>query len=114
MTFEQRLRRILKAKVLRAVAGLRLPAGDGVEGPAPEAEEPPRPAPSVDEREARYRRVLEVSAGASVEEVRLAYRRLCKEYHPDRFAGAGEEKRAAANELLAEINAAYAYLTGKR
>lgn len=46
----------------------------------------------------------------SEEEVRSAYRRLARDTHPDRFAGASEEAVARANELSAAINAAYRVL----
>jgi curved DNA-binding protein CbpA len=46
--------------------------------------------------------VLEISPGASSEEVRAAYHRLAKQWHPDRFPGA--EKTEAENRfrMLAE------------
>jgi curved DNA-binding protein CbpA len=56
--------------------------------------------------------VLELRRGCTPADVARAYRRLCQRYHPDRFAGDAEKSRAA-NELLAAINAAYSYLTGK-
>ena len=46
--------------------------------------------------------VLGVSKDASEEEIKKAYRRLCKEYHPDR--NPGDEKAA---EKMMEINVAY-------
>jgi molecular chaperone DnaJ len=54
--------------------------------------------------------ILEVGRNASRAEIVDAYRRLCKKYHPDRFA-ADPGKVHLANELLAAINAAYDYLT---
>ena len=54
--------------------------------------------------------VLEVDRGASADEVRDAYRRLCRRYHPDFFSH-DEEKALAANELLVEINRAYELLS---
>ena len=46
--------------------------------------------------------VLGVSPGASDEEIKKAYRRLAKQYHPDRNPGDGEAARK-----MQEINAAY-------
>lgn len=49
--------------------------------------------------------VLGVSAGATVEQVRAAYRALARRWHPDRFAPGPE--REWASDHMAEINAAY-------
>ncbi len=48
-------------------------------------------------------RVLGVSRGATEEEVKTAYRKLAKEYHPDRNRGS-----ASAEAKMKEINDAYA------
>ena len=47
-------------------------------------------------------RVLGLEPGASDDEVKAAYRRLAKKYHPDRNPG-----NKAAAEKMNEINAAY-------
>ncbi|MBR7122935.1 MAG: J domain-containing protein [Oscillospiraceae bacterium] len=47
-------------------------------------------------------KVLGVSPGASDEDIKKAYRRLAKQYHPDRNPG-----DAAAAQKMQEINAAY-------
>ena len=49
--------------------------------------------------------VLNVSPGASRDEIRAAYREMARRWHPDRFM-AGPE-RDWANERMADINAAY-------
>lgn len=49
--------------------------------------------------------VLEVMPTATRAEIREAYRRLARRWHPDRFAEGPE--RDWANEKMAEINAAY-------
>lgn len=54
--------------------------------------------------------VLGVSQNATDEEIKAAYRRLVKKYHPDRFAN-DPEKQAAASEKLKQINAAYDMIT---
>ena len=50
-------------------------------------------------------RVLGVNRGASEDEVKSAYRKLAKEYHPDRNGGS-----ASAEAKMKEINHAYAKL----
>lgn len=49
---------------------------------------------------------LELSYGATLPEVKLSYKRLVKQYHPDRFQDPA--KRADATELLKHLNASYA------
>jgi hypothetical protein len=54
--------------------------------------------------------VLEVAEGASVDEVKAAYRAICLRQHPDRLVGAPESVRAAAHAAMAMANAAYEVL----
>lgn len=54
-------------------------------------------------------RILDVSPSASPADIKLAYRRLAKVWHPDRFAE-DTELQAMATAKLAAINQAYAYL----
>lgn len=49
--------------------------------------------------------VLGVQHGASIEQVKAAYRNLAKKYHPDNFSGSPLQN--AANEKMQEINEAY-------
>ena len=49
--------------------------------------------------------ILGVPAGATREEIRAAYRKLARRWHPDRFSPGPE--RDWANEQMAVINAAY-------
>lgn len=56
----------------------------------------------------QYYRVLELPNGASLEEVRGAYKTLMKKYHPDKFQD--PQKRAEATELVKKINGAYTEL----
>lgn len=60
----------------------------------------------------KYSEVLGVSENASMAEVKKAYRKLAKEYHPDKFAAESmpEQYIEFANKKIAEINEAYEYL----
>ena len=51
-------------------------------------------------------KVLGVSADASDEELKKAYRKLALEHHPDRVAKLGDDVRRAAEKKFQEINAA--------
>lgn len=55
--------------------------------------------------EAAYK-VLGITAEATDEEVKVAYRRMALKHHPDRLATLGEDVRKAAEKKFQEINAA--------
>ena len=57
---------------------------------------------------AKHYIVLELPYGAPLPEVRAAYKRMMKKYHPDKFQD--PERRAAATELVKKINEAYSGL----
>lgn len=54
-----------------------------------------------------WHKVLGVTATATMEEIRAAYRRKIAEYHPDKVAGLGAELVAVAEKKSKEINVAY-------
>ena len=56
--------------------------------------------------------VLGIPRTAQEEEIKAAYRRLARRYHPDRFAGDAESAKMA-EEKMKEINEAYDLLTRK-
>ena len=60
--------------------------------------------------------VLDLNSGASVEEIKKAYRRLVSEYHPDKLASKGvpEEFKAFASEKFREIQEAYEIIRKER
>lgn len=60
----------------------------------------------------KYSEVLGVSPDASMTEIKKAYRKLVKEYHPDRLAASGipEDYIKFANEKIRQVNEAYEYL----
>lgn len=55
---------------------------------------------------AEYYANLEVPYGADLETVRAAWKRLLREYHPDRHSQ-NPEKQHLANELVQKLNHAY-------
>lgn len=107
----QRIRNLIASR-LREAAGRRRPrahsASDAAAEPEPESR---RDEPAAPDPRGRALRILELGCDAGATEIRSAYRRLCRRYHPDRFAN-DADKSASANELLAEINRAYEVLTG--
>lgn len=58
---------------------------------------------------ARYYEILELPPNADPAAIKQAYRRLVKDWHPDRFAGQPQAQQAA-EERIKQINTAYAYL----
>lgn len=52
--------------------------------------------------------VLEVPYSAGAEEVKAAFKKLARKYHPDRFADADPVIQELAQGKMAEINQAYA------
>ncbi|MES2947163.1 MAG: DnaJ domain-containing protein [Pseudomonadota bacterium] len=55
-----------------------------------------------------WHEVLNVSASASLDEIRAAYKLHISQYHPDKVATLGDELRALAERKTKEIGAAYA------
>lgn len=64
------------------------------------------------QKEAEYYSDLELKPGASFKEIKSAYRRLVKMYHPDLFQNAPEKKKIA-DEVTRKINEAYNYFEKK-
>jgi hypothetical protein len=62
----------------------------------------------VDEDARRHLAALELSPGASLAEIKQAYRDLARVWHPDRFSDPRLARRA--QERLTQINLAYAWL----
>jgi DnaJ-domain-containing protein 1 len=55
---------------------------------------------------ARYYKVLDLPYGADFEQVKAAYRKLIRRYHPD-LHGQAPQKQKAANELTVQVTQAY-------
>lgn len=81
------------------------PAPGGTAGGDPE----PDPPASRDPRLAGYYANLELPYGAPLTEVRSAWRRLMKQYHPD-LHSRDPAKRQVADELTARLTEAYRQL----
>ena len=88
---------------LRARLGVK--EGPNREGPNRERTRAHRAGPSP--TTARHLHTLELTPGATWEEVRAAYRRAAQLHHPDRAPAEGQ---AAATERMKAINAAYSAL----
>ena len=58
-----------------------------------------------------YYEILGVDKNASADDLKSAYRRLAKKYHPDLFTTASEQEKKDAEEKFKEINHAYDVLS---
>ena len=88
------------------------PAGDG-DGAGRGEREKRRPPEHLGKPDAgSAREVLGVGPDASQDEILTAYRKMARQYHPDRVEGLGPEFKELAERRMKEINAAYAELTG--
>jgi DnaJ like chaperone protein len=59
-----------------------------------------------DEADNAYK-ILEITKAASTDEVKKAYRKMVKKYHPDKLQDLGEEHLKGANEKFQSIQEAY-------
>lgn len=84
------------------------PRSDSGQGRWRDRDESPPHAPRPDPGSVRaWYEVLQVPAYASLDEVKLAYRRRIAEYHPDKTSNLGDELRVLAETKTKEINTAY-------
>ena len=58
-------------------------------------------------------KVLDIEPTAKPDEVRAAYKRKIREYHPDCVSGLGEKLKKMADEESKAINGAYSVLKSK-
>jgi len=69
--------------------------------------------PETENKEDKYsaaRKILGVSQNAKLTEIKKAYRKLAKQYHPDIVAHMGDKFRKAAEHRFRKINEAYEML----
>ncbi|MBW1768127.1 MAG: DnaJ domain-containing protein [Deltaproteobacteria bacterium] len=59
-------------------------------------------------------KVLGLKNGATIEEIKAAYRQLANQYHPDKVMHLGEEFRILAEKRFKDIQKAYQRLTVQR
>ncbi len=55
----------------------------------------------------KYYKILEIQPEATNEEVKKAYRRMARKYHPDMVSHLGDDFKEAANEKFKKVNEAY-------
>ncbi|HET9620727.1 MAG TPA: J domain-containing protein [Kofleriaceae bacterium] len=66
---------------------------------------PPRPG-STEANVLEWYRVLDLEVGADMAQIKTAYRRMMRKYHPDMHAGS-PQKQKAATELSMRVTTAY-------
>lgn len=66
-----------------------------------------------DEVDSSYK-ILEIEKSASDAEVKKAYRKMVKKYHPDKLRGLGEEHLKGAEEKFRQVQRAYEHIQKER
>ncbi len=59
-------------------------------------------------------KILEIDKTVSDDEVKRAYRKMAKKYHPDRLSHLGEEHRDGAEEKFRQVQEAYEHIQKER
>ena len=73
--------------------------------------EPEKSSSSKNSVKSSHLNKLGLSGNPTQEEIKKAFRRLAKEYHPDKLVGVNETIKKIAEEKFREIREAYDYLT---
>jgi hypothetical protein len=60
-----------------------------------------------------YYKVLELSKGAKIDDIKKAYKTLISQYHPDKVSNLGSDLQKLAIKKTQEINEAYQYFKNK-
>ena len=66
-----------------------------------------------DESDSAYK-ILEITKNATDSEIKKAYRKMAKKYHPDKLEGLGEEHKNGAKEKFQNIQTAYEKIKKQR
>jgi len=67
----------------------------------------------IPETDSSYK-ILEIDPASTNEEVKKAYRRMAKKYHPDKVSHLGDEFRKSADEKFKSVNEAYEKIKKER
>jgi DnaJ like chaperone protein len=59
-------------------------------------------------------KILEIDKSATVEEIKKAYRKMAKKYHPDKVIHLGKEHQVGAEEKFRQMQAAYEHIQKER
>ena len=59
-------------------------------------------------------RILEINSTASHQEIKSAYRKMAKKYHPDKVAHLGSEHQKGAEEKFKKVQEAYILIKKRR
>jgi len=59
-------------------------------------------------------KILEINKSATVDEIKAAYRKMAKKYHPDKVLHLGEEHQKGAEEKFRQVQEAYEELQKER
>ncbi|MDX1471633.1 MAG: DnaJ domain-containing protein, partial [Flavobacteriaceae bacterium] len=59
-------------------------------------------------------KILEIEKSATIEEIKAAYRKMAKKYHPDRVMHLGKEHQEGAEEKFRQVQQAYEQLQKER
>lgn len=59
-------------------------------------------------------KILEIEPNASEDEIKKAYRKMARKYHPDKVSYLGEDFQKAANEKFQKVNEAYEKIKKER
>ncbi|MBT8270895.1 MAG: DnaJ domain-containing protein, partial [Bacteroidia bacterium] len=59
-------------------------------------------------------KILEIEKSATVDEIKKAYRKMAKKYHPDRVVHLGKEHQEGAEEKFRKVQEAYETIQKER